>query len=175
MKQENIKNFTTSSKLDEKEVSDEIKKIIERQNSSTKEKNSVSPLEHKEETIDMENPINGEAEIVPLNTNIIVKPYKINPYSQMQFDENGMIIHNDSPHKIKNTDSGEMEEAEEFIKVARVKEVGPDVKNVVIGDDIYYTAPSATPLPFLKLGMMVVPEQRVLAIVNTNVKERWNK
>lgn len=167
MKKENLKKFTTSSEKIT-DVSEEMQKIIDRQNALQGELNKASDKSVNEQKV-----LSEEAELVPLGTNVLVRPYSTNPYAQMQFDENGVIVSNDIPHKVKNEDSGELETAEEFIIVARVKEIGPDVKNIMVGDDIYYTKPSSTPIPFLKLGMYVVSEQRVLAIVNNNVKSRW--
>lgn len=159
------------NKNNNEEISEEIQRIIEKQLNKNKEV-CKKDVDEVPESIDKN--INESAEVVPLGTNIMVSPYKTNPYAKLKI-ENGVIVSNDSPHKVKNQDTGELEEAEQFIIVAKVQEIGPDVKNVIVGDDVYYTKPSATPLPFLQLGMFVVPEQRILAVVNTKVKERWNK
>lgn len=161
--------FTVNTKTSTTSISKEMQEIIDRQNGLTQKPMSKEPLKSVADT-DLE-----EAEILPLYTNLLVRPYKSNPYAQMEISENGIVTKTDTPSKKKNPNTGEMESPEEFIIVARVEEVGPDVTYVKAGDDVFYTKPSSTPVPFLKLGMYVIPEQRVLAVVNSKLKERWNK
>ena len=75
----------------------------------------------------------------------------------------------------KNTDNGATEEEEQFIKVGVIQEVGPECKWCKPDDTIFYTKPSAVPVPFYKQGLQLVCENRVLAVVNEGLTERFNK
>ena len=50
--------------------------------------------------------------------------------------------------------------------------LGPDVKHVKVGDDVYYDSRTAYPLPFMNLGYKVTSEPQIIAIINNNLKER---
>ena len=75
----------------------------------------------------------------------------------------------------KNTDNGQIEEEEQFIKVGVVQEVGPECKYLKAGDAVFYSKPSAIPVPFYKQKLIQVNETRILAAVNENLSKRFNK
>ena len=62
----------------------------------------------------------------------------------------------------------------EIVVVGQVLEVGPDVKFVKEGDDIYYIKANAVPIPFFKQGLVALQEVAALVIINEKVKERFN-
>ena len=111
-------------------------------------------------------------EIHPSNTLLLVKPYNKNPYEKMEIRESGIYTGASESNKYFNTDSGEEEELKAGIIVARVLEVGPECKYVEEGDDIFYTFASQTTVPFFGQGFYVVPEQRVLVIINEGLQNR---
>lgn len=167
--------FLSNENIENVEITPEMASMIEAQNEMFSNPKSKDGAEMKvnEEILSEVTEELEMAEIKPLGSLVMVKPYPINPYSQMQITENGVVVASDMPTKKKSEDSGELEDQEAFIIVGKVQEVGPEVKNVIIGDDVFYTKPSETPVPFLKLGMYVVPESRILAIVNSNLSNRF--
>lgn len=110
-------------------------------------------------------------EIVPNGEYLLVQPYEDNPYQTLEINQSGLVIPN-WDGSFKNPDTGEQDKEQSFIKVANVIEVGPKVKYVQAGDDIYYTRASELPVPFFHKGFAIVPETRVMVIINENVKER---
>lgn len=113
-------------------------------------------------------------EVMPNERNLLVIPYAKNPYNKMEQSSLG-IYTGDTGGMFKNPDSGEEDRMEQGIVVARVIEVGPDCKSVAAGDDIYYTSPSQTTLPFFSQGFYIVHESRVLAIINVGLSDRLKK
>lgn len=110
-----------------------------------------------------------DLEIVPNGNRLVLMPYPSNPYIKIMTDS-GIFI---EPNKnFFNTDTGEIEEAKELVPCAKVVEVGPDVKHVKVGDDVYYDSRTAYPLPFMNLGYKVTSEPQIIAIINNNLKER---
>jgi len=108
-------------------------------------------------------------EIMPNGNRIIIMPYPSNPYVKVMTDS-GIFIEPNGAYF--NTDTGEMDKAEELVPCAKVIEVGADVKNIKNGDDIYYDHRTAYPLPFMNQGYRVVSEPQVIAIINNNLKQR---
>lgn len=111
-------------------------------------------------------------EIVPINGYVLVRPYNENPYAKISVSEEGLAL-NTTEHKVFNTDKGEEETPELWERVGSVVEVSPTCKYVRVGDDIFYRKGQAVPIAFLNLGMEVVNENQILAIVNENVKLRF--
>lgn len=111
-------------------------------------------------------------EILPINTYVLVKPYSTNPYSKINVTETGLAMNTAEP-KLFNKDSGEEETPEMWEQVASVVEVSPSCKYVKVGDDIFYRKLQAVPVAFLGLGLEVVSENQILAIVNDNLKKRF--
>jgi len=109
-------------------------------------------------------------EIKPGMNYLLVKPYVRNPYEKVEIRESGIIT--DETPKFKNPDSGEQEESTLGMIVARVLEIGPDVKLVKEGDDIYFHFGSSVPIPFFRQGLYVVAENKALVIINENLTER---
>ena len=116
-------------------------------------------------------------EIMPLGTYILVKQFEENPFQRIVRDsKSGLIIDTGGlAPQYKNTDNGEIEEEEQFIKVGVVQEVGPECKYLRPGDAVFYSKPSAIPVPFYKQQLIQVNETRVLAVVNEKLTERFNE
>ena len=116
-------------------------------------------------------------EIMPLGSYVLVKQFEENPFQRIVRDsKSGLIIDTGGlAPQYKNTDNGEIEEEEQFIKVGVVQEVGPECRYLQSGDAVFYSKPSAIPVPFYKQKLIQVNETRVLAVVNDSLTERFNK
>lgn len=137
-------------------------------------------LEENKKTLDeaqqqVEYDIN-KAEIKPMFSRIIVKPFKVNPFQRME-TKGGIIVDTGgyTPHVQVNPMTGKYEEQKQFIVTGCVMEVGPEVKYLQEGDVIYYRVDTAVPVPFLKQGFVSLGESQVIAVVNEGLSERFNK
>lgn len=113
-----------------------------------------------------------DLEIMPINSYVLVKPYEVNPYDKIEVSEGGLAM-NTKEHKIFNQDKGEEEKADMWERVGVVIEVSPNCKYVQKGDDIFYRMGQRVPISFLQLGMEVVAESSILAVVNAGLTERF--
>lgn len=159
-----------------------IDNIIEKEN-SIKFNNQVEAYNEQLEknNKDFEESIKGvqydinKAEIKPMFSRLIVKPFKQNPFQQM-IVKNGLIIDAGgfTPHTQINPMTGKYEEQNQFIVTGCIIEVGPDVKYLTEGDVIYYRVDTAVPVPFFKQGFISIDEKQVIAVVNEGLTERFN-
>lgn len=114
-------------------------------------------------------------EIMPIGNYLLVKEFNENPFQRIVRSDSGLIIDlGGQKPQYKNTDNGQIEEEESFIKVGVIQEIGPECKWCKPEDTIFYTKPSAVPVPFYKQGLQLVNETRVLAVVNEGLTERFN-
>lgn len=117
----------------------------------------------------------NQAEIKPMFSRILVKPFKVNPFQRME--RAGSIIVNAggyTPHAEINPMTGKYEEQKQFIVTGCVVEVGPDTKYLREGDVIYYRVDTSVPVPFLAQGFISLDEKQVIAVVNEGLTERFN-
>lgn len=114
-------------------------------------------------------------EIMPIGTYLLVKPFAENPFQRIVKDSNSGLILDLGGYapEYKNTDNGQVEEEESFIKVGVVQEVGPECRYCVPGDTIMYTKPQAVPVPFYKQGLELTNEVRILVVINEGLTERF--
>lgn len=128
----------------------------------------------KETLEEVEYDIN-KAEIKPMFSRLIVKPFKVNPFQKIQTKGNIIVDAGGyTPHVEKNPITGKYEEQKQFIVTGCVVEIGPDVKYLKEGDIIYYRVDTAVPVPFFKQGFVSIAEQNVIAVVNEGLSERFN-
>lgn len=115
------------------------------------------------------------AEIKPMFSRLIIKPFKINPFQKMEV-KNGLIVDAGgyTPHAEINPVTGKYEEQKQFIITGYVVETGPDVKYLTEGDTVYYRVDTAVPVPFFKQGFVSVDEKQIIAVVNEGLSERFN-
>lgn len=115
-------------------------------------------------------------EIMPLGNYVLVKQFEENPFQRIVRDsKSGLIIDTGGfAPEYKNTDNGQIEEEEQFIKIGVVQEVGPECKYLKPDDAVFYPKPACIPVPFYKQGLIQVNETRVLAVVNSFLTERFN-
>ena len=116
-------------------------------------------------------------EIMPIGNYLLVKQFEDNPFQRIVRDsKSGLILDmGGMAPQYKNTDNGQIEEEEQFIKVGVIQEVGPECKWCQPDDTIFFTKNSAVPVPFYKQNLQLVCENRVLAVVNEGLTERFNK
>ena len=100
----------------------------------------------------------SEVDIIPVNNNVLIKPYLQNPYRYIETTASGLIVGVESSKTYKSNETGEIEQNNEVIKCGKVIAVGPACKNVNVGDDVYYTTYSEAKLAFRKKGYVVVGE-----------------
>lgn len=114
-------------------------------------------------------------EIMPINNYLLVKQFEENPFQRIVRDSSGLIIDlGGMKPEYKNTDNGQIEEEEQFIKVGVVQEVGFDCKACKPGDTVMWTKPSAVPIPFYRQNLQLISETRVLVVINEGLTERFN-
>lgn len=118
----------------------------------------------------------AKIEIKPTLKYVLFKPLKQNPFQRVKV-KNGIIVDAGilDPHASINPNSGKYEEEKEYIKTGVVQEIGPTVKFLKEGDVIFYQDVSICPIPFFKQGYHIINEDRVLAVVNEGLEERFNK
>lgn len=118
-------------------------------------------LENTANTI-VENNMEGvcmdEVEIIPTNANVLIQPYIQNPYRYIETTASGLIVGVESSKTYKSNETGEIEQNVDLIKCGKVLAVGSACKNVEVGDDVFYTTYSMTPIPFRKKGYVIVGE-----------------
>ena len=115
-------------------------------------------------------------EIMPLQTYVLVKEFEENPFQRIVKDaKSGLIIDTGGlAPQYKNTDNGQIEEEEQFIKVGVVQEIGPECKYLKEGDAVFYPKNASIPVPFYKQKLIQINETRVLAVVNEGLTDRFN-
>lgn len=114
-------------------------------------------------------------EIMPIGNYILGRLFEDNPFQRI-VREGSIITDLGGLHpQYKNTDNGQIEEEEQFIKVLVVVEVGPECKYIKPNDVIMVTNPSLVPVPFYKQNLQIVNESRVIVVINEKLTERFNK
>lgn len=116
-------------------------------------------------------------EIMPIGNYLLIKQFEENPFQRIVRDsKSGLILDmGGMKPQYKNTDNGQIEEEEQFIKVGIVQQVGPECKWCKEDDAVFFTKNSAVPVPFYKQKLQLVNETRILAVVNEGLEERFNK
>lgn len=118
----------------------------------------------------------SKLEIKPTFNRILVTLFDKNPFQKITTTSSGIITDMGGlTPTYKNTDSGEIEEAQQIIIVGVVQEVGPDVKYIKVGDTIFIDRNSVRPVPFYKQGLHCLSEQQVIAIVNEGLESRFKE
>lgn len=115
-------------------------------------------------------------EIMPIYNYMLVKPFSENPFQRIVTTDSGIILDlGGRAPQYKSNETGQIEEEESFIHVGVVQEVGDKCEYVQPGDTIMWTKPSETPVPFYKQGLILLNENRVMVVINENLKERFSK
>ena len=113
-------------------------------------------------------------EIMPILDNVLVKPFDENPFQRIKVTSSGLItdLGGQKP-VIKSKETGEFIEEEQMIHVGTILEAGKECKYAKEGDTIMWTKVSEVPVPFFKQGLVLVPEKRIMVIINEGLKERF--
>lgn len=115
-------------------------------------------------------------EIKPTFNRILITLFEKNPFQKITTSKSGIITDMGGlAPTYKNTDTGEIEEAQQVIIVGVVQEVGPEVKYIKAGDTIFVDRNSIRPVPFYKQGLHCLGEQQVIAIVNEGLESRFKE
>ena len=115
-----------------------------------------------------------DLQIKPIGNYLLVKPFSTNPFQRITRNASGIItdLGGLTPEYFNN-DNGQWEEEEQYVFQGTVVEVGPDVKWVKNDDIIMWCKPAQVPIPFYRLGLILVNETRVLCVINDDLNERF--
>lgn len=113
-------------------------------------------------------------EIMPILDNVLVKPFAENPFQRIKVTASGLItdLGGQKP-VVKSNETGEFVEEEQMVHVGTILEAGKECKYAKEGDTIMWTKVSEVPVPFFKQGLVLVPEKRIMVIINEGLKERF--
>ena len=112
-------------------------------------------------------------EIMPMYSYALIQPFETNPFQQVKISDGGIITDlGGMTPTYKSNETGEYEEAERYIKVGTVIETGHKCEFLKPGDIVFYTIASECMVPFFRQGFVVVAEQRILAVVNSELTKR---
>lgn len=113
-------------------------------------------------------------DIMPLYGYALIRPFAHNPFQRMQVASSGIITDTGGlTPEYKSEEDGRMHEEEELIKVGMVVETGHKCEFLKKGDLVFYNAmASAVNVPFYRLGLVAVNEQRIIAVVNDDLTAR---
>lgn len=101
--------------------------------------------------------------IIPQGINLLVKPYRVNPYEYKE--DLSLLDITDAEAKFRNPDSGDEEVQKRGLIVATVIAAGPDCKQIKVNDDVMYYYGSSMPIPYLGEAYEAIAEQRILMVV----------
>lgn len=112
-------------------------------------------------------------QIMPIYRYALIKPFDENPFQQVKRE--GRLITDLGGAKpiYKSNETGEWEEEESYIGIALIIEVGPECKYLKVGDVVMYRKESAFPIPFYAQNFQILDEQRVSAVINEGLHERF--
>lgn len=115
----------------------------------------------------------GGVEIMPMFAYALIQPFDKNPFQQIKVTDSGVItdLGGMSP-QYKSNETGHIEESEQFVKVGTVIEVGHKCEFLQPGDIVFYNVASEAIVPFFRQGFVVVNENRIMAVVNSNLTAR---
>lgn len=114
-------------------------------------------------------------EIKAIYNYALVKPYAENPFQKMKISSSGIIVDAGMlAPSVKSNETGEFVEEENFIHVGEVVDAGPKCEYIKDGDVIFWTKTSEVPVPFFKQGLVLVNENRVIAVVNEGLTDRFS-
>nr|DAS69923.1 MAG TPA: mHsp60, mHsp10, Mitochondrial, Chaperonin, Complex, Symmetric [Caudoviricetes sp.] len=162
--------------LDEKYFDEKTKREqsskIEQDINDIKEKYEKHLAQLEEDTKQIQGDFN-KLEIMPLTSYVLIKPFESNPFQKINKLDSGLIIDSGGiAPSFKSQETGDMIDANQYIKVGLVTEVGTECKFLKPGDVVFYNIASEVQVPFFKFGFVIVAEQRILAVVNEGLTDR---
>lgn len=108
-------------------------------------------------------------EIMPLYSYLMVEFYNENPYEVKQ-TETGLKL---TTGTHESPDSGELEQKDQWFRVAKVLEAGPECKYVHAGDDVYLDIRGCRPFPWNGGIYWNAAEQNIIAVMADDLTERF--
>lgn len=131
----------------------------------------MEAIERQAEELAMD--LNG-VDIMPMYGYALIKPFAHNPFQKMKISSSGIITDTGGlTPEYKSEEDGRIHEEEELIKVGMVVETGHKCEFLQKGDLVFYNnMASAIPVPFYKLGLVAVNEQRIIAVVSDDLTMR---
>lgn len=121
------------------------------------------------------NDVLPDLELKVINNNILVRPFAENPFQRIKKTASGFIYDLEGYKPMyKSNETGEEEEEQSLITVGEVIEAGNECKYIRPGDTVFYTTVSAVAVPFFRQGFEMINENRVIAVVNTKLTERFD-
>lgn len=162
--------------LDEKYFDEKTKREqsskIEQDINDVKEKYEKHLAQLEEDTKQIQGDFQ-KLEIMPLTSYVLIKPFESNPFQKINKLDSGLIIDSGGiAPSFKSQETGDMIDANQYIKVGLVTEVGTECKFLKPGDVVFYNIASEVQVPFFKFGFVIVAEQRILAVVNEGLTDR---
>ena len=162
--------------LDEKYFDEKTKREqsskIEQDINDVKEKYEKHLAQLEEDTKQIQGDFN-KLEIMPLTSYVLIKPFESNPFQKINKLDSGLIIDSGGiAPSFQSQETGDMIDANQYIKVGLVTEVGAECKFLKPGDVVFYNIASEVQVPFFKFGFVIVAEQRILAVVNEGLTDR---
>lgn len=162
--------------LDEKYFDEKTKREqsskIEQDINDVKEKYEKHLAQLEEDTKQIQGDFN-KLEIMPLTSYVLIKPFESNPFQKINKLDSGLIIDSGGiAPSFKSQETGDMIDANQYIKVGLVTEVGAECKFLKPGDVVFYNIASEVQVPFFKFGFVIVAEQRILVVVNEGLTDR---
>lgn len=162
--------------LDEKYFDEKTKREqsskIEQDINDVKEKYEKHLAQLEEDTKQIQGDFQ-KLEIMPLTSYVLIKPFESNPFQKINKLDSGLIIDSGGiAPSFKSQETGNMIDANQYIKVGLVTEVGTECKFLKPGDVVFYNIASEVQVPFFKFGFVIVAEQRILAVVNEGLTDR---
>lgn len=162
--------------LDEKYFDEKTKREqnskIEQDINDVKEKYEKHLAQLEEDTKQIQGDFN-KLEIMPLTSYVLIKPFESNPFQKINKLDSGLIIDSGGiAPSFKSQETGDIIDANQYIKVGLVTEVGTECKFLKPGDVVFYNIASEVQVPFFKFGFVIVAEQRILAVVNEGLTDR---
>lgn len=162
--------------LDEKYFDEKTKREqsskIEQDINDVKEKYEKHLAQLEEDTKQIQGDFN-KLEIMPLTSYVLIKPFESNPFQKIRKSDSGLIIDSGGiAPSFKSQETGDIIDANQYIKVGLVTEVGAECKFLKPGDVVFYNIASEVQVPFFKFGFVIVAEQRILAVVNEGLTDR---
>lgn len=162
--------------LDEKYFDEKTKREksskIEQDINDVKEKYEKHLTQLEEDTKQIQGDFQ-KLEIMPLTSYVLIKPFASNPFQKIRKSESGLIIDSGGiAPSFQSQETGDMIDANQYVKVGLVTEVGAECKFLKPGDAVFYNIASEVQVPFFKFGFVIVAEQRILAVVNEGLTDR---
>lgn len=126
----------------------------------------------EEQSINLAQELEG-VDILPMFNYALIRPFEHNPFQRIKVESGIIVDAGGLAPEYKNQENGNIEEEKELVKVGMVVETGHTCQFLKPGDLVFYNdMMSAVNVPFYRLGLVAVNEQRIIAVVNSDLAKR---